>query len=139
MFRCSWAQSLLIPLQLLDRQPRTRLLFGPWDIYFKVSGWVLLLLGVYIPLSVANPTHKHTVHNGSFLPCNSIRFSSVPRLLLVLQFYSPSSRGAAAGSTFISVGPPGKPAHAQNTSILSALIGFTALTILQLGSWGRQM
>jgi len=32
-------------------------------------------------------------------------------------------RGAAAGSTFISVGPP----------------GFTALAILQLGSWGRKI
>jgi hypothetical protein len=69
-------------------------------------------------------TVAQLVYNGTLLSRNSIWISQVAVIMIAISVNNTFPiRGAAANSTFIAAGPP----------------GFTALSILQLGSYGRKM
>ena len=65
---------------------------------------------------------------------NYIRYLFLSRLIL-------AHRGAAANSTFVSVGPPGNSNYVSQLlqDFIIHILGFTALAILQLASYGRKM
>ena len=69
-------------------------------------------------------TAAQLVYNDTLLSRNSIWISQVAIIMIAISVNNMFPiRGAAANSTFIAAGPP----------------GFTALSILELGSYGRKM